>query len=292
MKMNFGRMRLWWIISRACVPEDLCYTNFLRPVVAIRTMSTPQKNFEEELVKNPYYEKYAKKIHDLQKTSPEDFQSRVEDCQKKKAKPKFGPADERDFSSVTQPKEALRNLSKQHKTKVLSDVMKLDLIQDMSAEEISKIWETHFKDKDGISATIPVEVYKVIYQRGAKFPVFVLPLPRGQGYEFFLCQVERDEVHFTSLINYQAHKENAPECLTIVHYTELEGKGIILMRGEFNKDVINAREALCLANQFQLYYGNTDEKRLKLLERLNCNPNDFKHMDLIAELECLSLETK
>lgn len=33
----------------------------------------------------------------------------------------------------------------------------------------------------------------------------------------------------------QVHKENAPECLTIVHYTELADKGLILMRGEFDK---------------------------------------------------------
>lgn len=33
----------------------------------------------------------------------------------------------------------------------------------------------------------------------------------------------------------QVHKENAPECLTMVHYTELAEKGIILMRGEYDK---------------------------------------------------------
>ena len=45
------------------------------------------------------------------------------------------------------------------------------------------------------------------------------------------------EAHFTSLINYQAHKENAPECLNMMHYTELaDTKGIVLMVGEYDKD--------------------------------------------------------
>ncbi|KAG8236047.1 hypothetical protein J437_LFUL015649 [Ladona fulva] len=105
-----------------------------------------------------------------------------------------------------------------------------------------------------------------------------------------MCQLSGNEAHFTSLINYQAYKENAPECLTITHYPELlNEKGIVLMRGEFDKNVLNVNEALCLANQMQLYYGKDDEKRDRLLERFTNAPEDFKHMDLIAELECLSL---
>ena len=38
---------------------------------------------------------------------------------------------------------------------------------------------------------------------------------------------------------FQAHKENAPECLNMIHYTDLaESKGIVLMVGEYDKDVL------------------------------------------------------
>jgi ATP synthase F1 complex assembly factor 1 len=36
----------------------------------------------------------------------------------------------------------------------------------------------------------------------------------------------------------QAHKENAPECLTMTHYIDLKEKGLVLMRGEYDKDVL------------------------------------------------------
>ncbi|KAF4527864.1 hypothetical protein B566_EDAN014784 [Ephemera danica] len=68
-----------------------------------------------------------------------------------------------------------------------------------------------------------------------------------------------------------------------------ETKQIVLMRGEFDSNVLNARAAQCLVNQFQLYYGQPDQRRLGMLERFTCSPADFKHMDLVAELECLSL---
>ena len=50
----------------------------------------------------------------------------------------------------------------------------------------------------------------------------------------------------------------------------------------------NAMEAQCLANQLQLFYGEHDEKRNSLMRRFTCTPDEFKHMDLIAEIECLS----
>ena len=78
-----------------------------------------------------------------------------------------------------------------------------------------------------------------LQERFQQFNTFLFPLPRDMGYEFFVVQFLNNEAHFTSLINYQAHKENAPECLNMMHYTELaEDKGIVLMVGEYDKDVL------------------------------------------------------
>lgn len=85
------------------------------------------------------------------------------------------------------------------------------------------------------------------------------------------------------------HKENAPECLNIVHYTELRDQGIVLMRGEYDKNVINAQEAQCLANQLQLYYGQCSASKLALLEKFTEKPAAFDHNEVIKELENLTL---
>lgn len=94
-----------------------------------------------------------------------------------------------------------------------------------------------------------------------------------------------------SLSSNQVHKENAPECLNIVHYTEFSDKlGIVLMRGEFDKNVINAQEAQCLVNQLQLYYAQNIQSKLDLLHKFTHQPDNFKHTDLIEELENLSIK--
>lgn len=61
------------------------------------------------------------------------------------------------------------------------------------------------------------------------------------------------------------------------------------MRGEFDKNVINCQEAQCLANQLQLYYSQNDAEKTKLLQLFTKDPDQFKHMDLIKQIETLSI---
>lgn len=255
------------------------------------TTSSKCEKAMENLKNNPYYEKYADRIAKLQKTSPEEFLKRVEETGKNKElekKNKFGSVDTRQFSSVLNPKQALKD-EKTTEDKKLSDIFKVELVADKNAEEVQGIWEEYHKNKEVISATIPKDVYNKIQLNMKLFPTFLFPLPRSQGYEFIMCQSLGHSVHFTPLLAFQVHKENAPECLTMVHYTELAEKGIVLMRGEFDKNVLNGKEAQCLANEFQMYYSGRDQKKIELLETFTKSPEKFKHMDLIAELENIKL---
>lgn len=243
----------------------------------------------EELKTNPYYEKYAKKIASLQATSPEEFLSRIESSVTSK-KPKSSSASVQKAMTSGSAKPVCESKPLLTKTKLLSDYMKTELLADQTADNIKQIWLDYHKDKDVIAAVIPKETYQLMKSRGEEFNTFLLPLPRNQGYEFILCQFYGHEVHFTPLIAYQTHKENAPECLTMVHYTEFaDDKGLVLMKGDYNTDVLQALEAQCLINELQLYYAQNNEKRLNMLRRFTYAPNEFKHMDLIADMECLTL---
>lgn len=51
----------------------------------------------------------------------------------------------------------------------------------------------------------------------------------------------------------------------------------------------NAYEAQFLVNQLQLYYSGGDKARTALLEKFHNNPDQFKHMELVDQLEKLDL---
>lgn len=194
----------------------------------------------------------------------------------------------RNYSELLNPKEKVKKPD-EIPYKQLKDLMKLDLVQDKTADEVAAIWLEYHKQKDVLNATIPVDKFDALMARAKKHPMFIVPLPRSEGFEFFLFQFAQNTVHFTPLLCYQVHKENAPECLNIVHYTEFRDKGIVLMRGEYDKNVINAQEAQCLANQLQLYYGQCSASKLAILEKFTLQPAAFDHKEVIDELQNLTL---
>lgn len=81
--------------------------------------------------------------------------------------------------------------------------MKVDLIKDKDASEIKRIWAEYHIQKDVISAAIPPNVFDMITSHSLKYPTFLFPLPRSEGYEFIMCQFSKNTVHFTPLICYQ-----------------------------------------------------------------------------------------
>uniref|UniRef100_A0A182JFJ8 ATP synthase mitochondrial F1 complex assembly factor 1 n=1 Tax=Anopheles atroparvus TaxID=41427 RepID=A0A182JFJ8_ANOAO len=250
-----------------------------------------EKALEEMKERNPYFEKYANKIASVQQSSPEEFLSRLERVEKDKKKPKFGPAEaQRDYSELLKPKSPLgTEATRDGAHRRLSDIMRLELVEDKSADDIKHLWFEYHKHKDVITAAIPVGQYRLMMDRALQYPIFILPIPRSHGYEFIMLQFAGNTVHFTPLLSYQVHKENAPECLNLTMFNECQDKGIILMRGEFDTNVLNAQEAQCLANQLQLYYSQHNPTKLQLLETFTKNPEEFKHMDIIEELNNLKI---
>ncbi|XP_064549907.1 ATP synthase mitochondrial F1 complex assembly factor 1 [Drosophila montana] len=257
-----------------------------RRSIAMTSSSRAKEVIEQLKETNPYYFKYADKIAKMQQTSAEEFLDRIERVMKPIVD---GKSQARSYSELLNPKEKLATDQAELPHKKLTDIMKMELIADKNAEEISQIWIEYHKTKDVLAATLTTAQYETLTGRAKEHPIFLLPLPRSEGFEFILLQFAANTVHFTPLLAYQVHHENAPECLTLVHYTEMQDKGIILMRGEYDTKVLTAQEAQCLANELQMFYYMTDENKLKLLETFTKRPDDFKHMDLIKEVENIQL---
>lgn len=275
------------------------------------------------LHKNPYFDKYADQINKMQRTSPEEFLIRLSALPTPKnllkKKPGRDPAttdeseaSEKGFSTISsQPKTKAVTDFSQLPEKKLSSLMKLELVKDKTRDEIADIWrQYHYGDlqfstkSDGdvdkscsskdkkkpgvLAAVIPADIFKVMSQRFQQHKTFLLPLPRREGYEFVVVQFQGNEAHFTTLLNYQTHKENSPECLTVVNYPEFnQEKGITLMRATYDDNILSQMDADCLCIQMLQYYGGSgaDSNKLSILERFTHDTDNFYVWDLIAELE-------
>lgn len=91
--------------------------------------------------------------------------------------------------------------------------------------------------------------------------------------------------------------------MTIEYYTDLcnSGKAIehrgsddeqcVLMRSTYNGKLLSAAEAACLVNQLRIFYGIDSgvADKEKLLKSFNEGDVTFKHSDVIALVETLSI---
>ncbi|XP_041475207.1 ATP synthase mitochondrial F1 complex assembly factor 1-like [Lytechinus variegatus] len=243
-----------------------------------------KQNEDSSIENNPFYEKYADKIKKLQRSNPEEYQTRLHVMKEGEKKMKDVNNQNQAPTLSDQPRPKLLS-GNSGEDKGLDSIVKIDLLRKHSAEEITEIWRDFHREKDFICAVIPKDTYAKILQKAKEFPMFLYPLPRDEGYEFFFAQFHNNSFYFTSVINYQAYQENAPALLTITHYPELqEEKGIVLMRGELDTKFLTVQQAQFFANQVQLYFASDDADRMRLLRDFNKRPADFKHMDLIDQL--------
>lgn len=119
----------------------------------------------------------------------------------------------RNYSELLNPKEKLSTAAEpKDGQKKLADIMKIELLQDKTKEEIEHIWLEYHKNKEVIVATIPVEKLETQMKRSKMYPIFIIPLPRSQGFEFFLLQFAANTVHFTPLICYQVNLVKCTLC--------------------------------------------------------------------------------
>ncbi|XP_055021300.1 ATP synthase mitochondrial F1 complex assembly factor 1 [Boleophthalmus pectinirostris] len=245
---------------------------------------------DQNLSQNPFYSKYREKIRELRSSDPEVYKNRLENRSLVKME-RVGNSKQEEFiklmdTTTKEGAESSRTTSggASGKNKTLDSILNLDLVKDKTGAEISQIWTRYFSTRDTISAAIPTETFELMQKRSENCPTFLFVLPRSDGFEFFVGQWNRNELHFTSLINLQTRGDSAPSQLLLCHYTELTDKGIVLMNAEKDHSTMDVHEAQCLANQVQLFYGSRDGA-FRLVEAFNHNPKEFNHMDVILALE-------
>eukprot|EP00055_Hartaetosiga_balthica_P012914 m.64265 g.64265 ORF g.64265 m.64265 type:complete len:354 (+) comp8107_c0_seq4:13-1074(+) len=173
--------------------------------------------------------------------------------------------------------------------KPLSSMLRLEKMGDLSASDIHSVWTSFLAQNGRLSACIPADKYQTLFQRGKESPYFLFPLPSEGGYSFYLGMFQGHVIAFTSLLEYQTHMENAPPLLTLFHYTELKrSKGVVLMMGEIDSERMPMENAILLANQLQLYYGDDEEaSAYDLVRKFNTDATAFDFNALIEKFESL-----
>ncbi|KAJ3197236.1 hypothetical protein HDU82_001522 [Entophlyctis luteolus] len=189
---------------------------------------------------------------------------------------------------VRPPSKASRSKDLPSYIKPLDEIVDVDRLKEEEAARIETIWNEYHKTQAGmLSGVMPVSFYETMKKNGREFPMFVLPIPREAGVEFYLLQTALNQIYFTSLLEYKTHGTEARPRLTVTHYDDLgESKGVVLMRGEVSDGgVLTAEDARLLVLLTQTFYVTGGAAKRRLVEAFNRTPHAFDYRELVAEAE-------
>jgi len=97
----------------------------------------------------------------------------------------------------------------------------------------------------------------------------------------YYFQYNGTQFAFTSLIEYQTHRDTAPAYLVLDLYSELQGsKDVVLFRGQVDDKKLSVQEGQLLVLMMIEFFISNDEK-YKLVEIFNKTPGQFDLQKLL-----------
>ncbi|KAJ3322112.1 hypothetical protein HDV06_003563 [Boothiomyces sp. JEL0866] len=238
-----------------------------------------------------YKKKYQDKLLELAKQrgfkSVDEMLQAQKEQQKKQQQKKN--QDEKKPEKKSEGKKSTDKLPSYAKS--LNEILKVELLENESNEKISEIWNTYHSSREACSASLDKQFYDKLHAKGKEYPMFVLPLPRDDGYEIYLLQFQGHQVYFTPLVEYQMNKENARPSFSITFYTDFaESKDLVLMLGERSdaNGTLNLQDAQHLIYQLQIFYVTGTEAQKAQLEKFWKDSQNFNYQELIESLAQLS----
>ena len=248
---------------------------------------------------NPYYSKYSEKIKKIhQNSKPEQTQKSLEFNRLSTETTSVSKSIEHLEESLSSKAADEKRKEAVSRRKSLNDIVHVDRLSQLSQEDITQVWTRYHEKKDNvIFAIIPREEYDRQFSLASQYPLFLFPLPKTSlpstpesvtesGYQLFLSRFKDHSFFLTPLSHFQAGGGTAVPVVVINHFPELSSsKGVVLMNGDFDPQIINLIEVQCLANEIKLFYSGKDVRKSRLLHTFNEEPDKFDYKQVIQEIE-------
>ncbi|TBU34838.1 ATP11-domain-containing protein [Dichomitus squalens] len=261
---------------------------------ALRSFSSTRCAHDITLPRVNYEEKYAEKLQrraQEQGKSVADLRAELKEQERQRRLQKLkeesskgpqlaqsSPASAPSSSAASSVSTSSGSSSRKDSSPVkpLSSILNLDKLLEKphTPEQISLLWRAYHESRTGgtgrgfLCATVPVESYDKMLEVSAKYPTFILPVPRENAqveegskkpaYEFYLMEwgfhgsppepattsdlfsptkassnPQTSTILFTPLQEYKLRQSFATPYLVLTHYTDLaKSHGLVLLRGE------------------------------------------------------------
>eukprot|EP01134_Creolimax_fragrantissima_P004147 CFRG4147T1 len=170
----------------------------------------------------------------------------------------------------------------------LDRILDIPKISTLKASHIGALWLARYETDDsrcGVGLVRDRTGNHQVYARGKVAPMFVLPLPHENGsYEMFLSEFRNSQCFITSILEYQTRGQDSRPAMTITSYTHFaKEKDLVLVLGEYNKDMINKKAADILLQQLEVLYNQSTDEQFMIVRQFNTDPKNFDLQSIIPK---------
>jgi len=148
--------------------------------------------------------------------------------------------------------------------KKLTDVLKVELLEEKSSTDITDLWMTFHEEKDNVHGwALESDEAKTVLTRAAQCPFFIHPVFREDGYFMVLSQFQPPHHFFLALLeDYRLDPSRAQPLMTVATFDDLsESKGLTLVRCDVINRGIQDDEAFKICRGLLAGYANDDDFR-------------------------------
>mmetsp|Transcript_26650 Transcript_26650/g.37555 ORF Transcript_26650/g.37555 Transcript_26650/m.37555 type:complete len:215 (+) Transcript_26650:114-758(+) len=165
----------------------------------------------------------------------------------------------------------------------LEEIVKLDLLEGKTAEEVTEIWKSYHDTKENVHGfVVEGKEGKSILSRAAQCPFFIQPIFREDGFFMLVSQFQKPN-HFLMayLEDYKMDPSAANPLLTFSVFDDLSEKlDISLVRCDIINKGIQEEEGAKVTEHLVDLYRNDDE--FTAVHAFNKAPHTFDYDDHIS----------
>mmetsp|Transcript_786 Transcript_786/g.796 ORF Transcript_786/g.796 Transcript_786/m.796 type:complete len:245 (-) Transcript_786:46-780(-) len=170
--------------------------------------------------------------------------------------------------------------------KQLSDVAKVPMLKKESPVKVRDIWLERFRDKENtVAGVLTDEEYTALTASAAACPMFLVPIPRGDGYINLVWQAQGNRFVYQSIEAFRSGGAHGHVDLGVALFPELmQSHKLVLLHGEITGGLSKA-EAACIVRYTREAYA--DPARFAWVKRFNFNARDFDYEEFLREFRPL-----
>eukprot|EP00933_Yihiella_yeosuensis_P075551 TRINITY_DN8499_c2_g1_i1.p1 TRINITY_DN8499_c2_g1~~TRINITY_DN8499_c2_g1_i1.p1 ORF type:complete len:229 (+),score=30.37 TRINITY_DN8499_c2_g1_i1:105-791(+) len=170
-------------------------------------------------------------------------------------------------------------------TSKLSDLAKVPLLKQETPVRVREIWLEQYRNSlTTVAGVLSEQQYSELHKNSEACPMFIVPVPRGEGYLNLVWQVQGQNFLYKTLDGFQS---NSPLLdLSVTLFTELQASHqLVLLHSKIATNLLTKDEAARIIRYTREAYS--DPEFFAWVKRFTHSPREFDYEEFMKEFRPL-----